>query len=170
MDFKSLIRDVPDFPKSGIMFKDITPLLKDNIAFNAVIRELSKPFKEVKIDQVLGIESRGFILAPAIALKLVCGFVPVRKPGKLPADTLKQSYALEYGTDSVEIHRDALSKGKNLLLVDDVLATGGTMEATCRLVEKLGGTIVATCFLLELAFLNGRAKLEPYPVETLLRY
>ena len=99
MDFKSLIRDVPDFPKSGIMFKDITPLLKDNIAFNAVIRELSKPFKEVKIDQVLGIESRGFILAPAIALKLGCGFVPVRKPGKLPADTLKQSYALEYGTD-----------------------------------------------------------------------
>ncbi len=170
MDFKSLIRDVPDFPKSGIMFKDITPLLKDNIAFNAVIRELSKPFKEVKIDQVLGIESRGFILAPAIALELGCGFVPVRKPGKLPADTLKQSYALEYGTDSVEIHRDALSKGKNLLLVDDVLATGGTMEATCRLVEKLGGTIVATCFLLELAFLNGRSKLEPYPVETLLRY
>ena len=170
MDFKSLIRDVPDFPKSGIMFKDITPLLKDNIAFNAVIRELSKPFKEVKIDQVLGIESRGFILAPAIALELGCGFVPVRKPGKLPADTLKQSYALEYGTDSVEIHRDALSKGKSLLLVDDVLATGGTMEATCRLVEKLGGTIVATCFLLELAFLNGRSKLEPYPVETLLRY
>ena len=170
MDLKSLIRDVPDFPKPGITFKDITPLLQDKNALKEVVVELARRFKGIEIDQVVGVESRGFILAPAIALELECGFVPVRKPGKLPADTLQQSYQLEYGTDSVEIHRDALSKGKRLLLVDDVLATGGTMEATCRLVEKLGGAIVGTCFMIELAFLNGREKLSPYPVEALLTY
>jgi adenine phosphoribosyltransferase len=170
MDLKSLIRDVADFPKPGIVFKDITPLLQDKKALKNVVVELSRRFKDAKIDQVVGVESRGFILAPAIALELGCGFIPVRKPGKLPADTIQQTYQLEYGTDSVEIHRDALNKGKRLLLVDDVLATGGTMEATCRLVEKLKGTIVGTCFMIELAFLQGRDKLSPYPVEALLIY
>ena len=170
MNLEAHIRDIPDFPKPGIVFKDITPLLGDPEAFDVSISELAKPFRDERIDAVVGIESRGFIFGAVVARELGVGFVPVRKPGKLPADTLSVSYALEYGEDTVEIHRDALSEGQEVLIVDDVLATGGTMAATCELVEKTGARITGVAFLVELGFLNGRNKLDGHAIHSVLTY
>jgi len=156
---KNLIRDVPDFPKAGISYKDITTLLKDPAGLMAAIRAMLGPFADDGVELVVGIESRGFILATPMALDLGCGFVPVRKPGKLPAETLRQEYDLEYGSDAVEIHADAIAPGQKVLLVDDVLATGGTLAATCQLLEKLGAEIVGISVLAELSFLQGRDRL-----------
>lgn len=167
---KSLIRDVADFPQKGIIFKDITPLLQDAGGLAAVVQGLADPFRDRGIEAVIGIESRGFILGAPVALALNCGFVPVRKPGKLPAATVKKEYALEYGTDAVEIHRDALRPGQRVLLVDDVLATGGTMQATASLIEGLGAEIEALVFLLELGFLEGRKKLSDKKIHSLIEY
>lgn len=160
MDLNPLIRDVPDFPKPGITFKDITPLLGNREALAYVVHVTAAHFAGVGITKVIGIESRGFICAPAIALGLGVGFVPVRKPGKLPWKCYEESYSLEYGADRLEIHVDALAPGDRVLLVDDVLATGGTMAAALRLVRKCGATPVACSFLIELGFLGGRAKLD----------
>ncbi len=170
MELKSFIRTVPDFPKKGIMFIDITTLLKDPKGFELTLEELYKLCKEKGITKVVGIESRGFIFGAALAAKLGVGFVPIRKPGKLPAKTLSESYELEYGTDKIEIHEDAVSKGDVILLHDDLLATGGTMEAACKLVEKLGGEIAQISFLVELTFLNGREKLKKFDVRSLVCY
>lgn len=170
MNLDDHIRDIPDFPKPGIIFKDITPLLGHPEAFDASIVELTAPFHNLQIDAVVGIESRGFIFGAVVARELGVGFVPVRKPGKLPADTLSVSYALEYGEDTVEIHRDALSKGQEILIVDDVLATGGTMAATCELVEKTGAHIAGVAILLELGFLDGRSKLDGHTIHSVLTY
>ncbi len=167
---KALIRDVPDFPKKGIIFKDITPLLKNGPALKFACDELAKGFKGIKIDQVIGIESRGFIFSPVLAYKLEAGFVPVRKKGKLPADKETVSYSLEYGEDSLEIHRDAIKKGTQVVIVDDLLATGGTSEAVVKLVEKLGGTVLGLAFLVELIFLKGRDRLKNYQVHSLIQY
>jgi adenine phosphoribosyltransferase len=164
------IRHVQDFPKKGIGFKDITTLLKDPDRFREAIDALLEPYLDSNVDKVVGVEARGFLLASAIAYHLHAGLVPVRKPGKLPAETLEESYSLEYGTDKVAIHRDAISKGDNVLMVDDLLATGGTMAAACRMVEKLGGNIVGVAFLIELDFLKGRAKLQAYPLHVLVHY
>jgi len=169
-DLAKHIRDVPDFPKKGILFKDITTLLKDPTAFRAAVDHLADRFADRNVDLVVGIESRGFIFGGAVAHKLDAGFVPVRKPGKLPAETLKEEYALEYGTDAVEIHTDAIRPGQRILMLDDLLATGGTMAATCRLVEKLDATIVAVAFLIELTFLNGREKLGEYETFSMIEF
>jgi adenine phosphoribosyltransferase len=165
-----LIRDVPDFPKPGIVFKDITPLLRDAKGFASAVDGLGTPVRGKKVDAVVGIESRGFIFGSALALRLGVGFVPIRKPKKLPWKTRTASYELEYGSDTVEIHEDALLPGQSVLLVDDLLATGGTMEACCRLVQELGAKIEACSFVIELAFLNGRERLKGTPVHSLLRY
>ncbi len=170
MDLKKLIREVPDFPKPGILFYDITTLLKDPAGFAAVIDALKHRYAGVKIDKVLGIEARGFIFAPALAYAIGAGFVPVRKPRKLPAETVCQEYALEYGTDKVEIHKDAIAPGENILIVDDLLATGGTAAAVSKLVEKLGGKVVGLGFVVELDFLHGRDKLAGHDVFSLLNY
>lgn len=170
MDLKNYIRTIPDFPKKGIMFKDVTTLFKDKNAFSYTIEQLYNLSKNKKITKVVGIESRGFILGSALAIKLGVGFVPIRKPGKLPAEKLSESYSLEYGTDSIEIHKDAIEEGDYVLLHDDLLATGGTMEAACKLVEKLGAKIVQISFLIELSFLNGREKLKKYEVHSLINY
>lgn len=167
---KSLIRDIPNFPKPGIIFKDITPLLKDGKALQIVCDDLTKQFEKNSIDLVVGIESRGFIFSPMIAYKLGAGFIPVRKKGKLPHKVERVAYALEYGEDFLEIHTDAVSKGNRVLIVDDVLATGGTAESVVKLVERLGGKVVGLAFLIELNFLNGRSKLSKYPVRSLLSY
>src|SRR6266700_2273472 len=167
---KSLIREVPDFPKKGILFYDITTLLKDKLGFAMLIDALSEHYLEKDIDLVLGMEARGFIFGPALAYRLNAGFVPVRKPGKLPAVTAKYDYALEYGTNTLEIHRDAIEKGQRVIIVDDLLATGGTAEATAKLAESLGGEIAGLGFVLELDFLNPREKLRPYDVFSLLHY
>ncbi len=167
---KSLIRDVPDFPKKGIIFKDITPLLKHEIAFRSACDQLAEPFKGIKIDQVVGIESRGFIFSPVIAYQLRAGFVPIRKKGKLPAAKESISYDLEYGVDSLEVHLDALKKGARVIIVDDLLATGGTAEAVIRLVEKLGASVIGLSFLIELAFLKGRERLKDYQMRSLIQY
>jgi adenine phosphoribosyltransferase len=167
---KSLIREVPDFPKPGILFYDITTLLKDPTGLRAVIDAMRGQFDSKSIDTVVGIEARGFIFAPAVAYALDAGFVPIRKPNKLPAETERVEYALEYGTDSIEMHRDAVQPGQNVLIVDDVLATGGTASAAARLVEKLGGTVVGLGFVIELDILQGRAKLPGYEIGTLLHY
>jgi adenine phosphoribosyltransferase len=167
---KSLIREVPDFPKPGILFYDITTLLKDAAGFKATIDALSTHYKTTGIDLVLGIEARGFIFAPAIAYALGAGFVPVRKPKKLPAERASISYDLEYGQDTLEIHRDAIQPGTRVLIVDDLLATGGTARATAQLVEILGGRIAGIGVLIELTFLQGRDKLGPYDVFSLLKY
>ncbi|MEP6961180.1 MAG: adenine phosphoribosyltransferase [Acidobacteriota bacterium] len=167
---KTLIRDVPDYPKAGILFYDITTLLKDATGLRAVIDGLLERTKDLKIDQVVGIEARGFIFGPAMAYAMNVGFVPIRKPKKLPAAVESQEYALEYGTDTIEIHLDAIQPGHNVLIVDDVLATGGTAQAAARLVEKLGGKVAALAFPIELDFLNGRAKLPGYRVESLIHY
>jgi adenine phosphoribosyltransferase len=160
MDLNACIRDIPDFPKPGIVFKDITPLLADAQALAETIRLLCEPVACENVQVVTGVESRGFIFGTAVAQELGVGFVPIRKPGKLPARTVSETYELEYGTDTVEIHADAIAPGQRVLMVDDLLATGGTMAAACSLVRKLGGEIISSSFVIELAFLNGRKKLE----------
>ena len=167
---KALIRDVPDFPQPGIVFKDITPLLADEIAFSSVIDLIVVHFGRGTVDKVVGIEARGFILASPVAYHFGAGFVPVRKQDKLPWETESEEYALEYGTASLEIHRDAVSPGERVLIVDDVLATGGTAAATVRLVEKLGGVVTGLGFIIELAFLNGRDQVAGYDLFSLISY
>jgi len=170
MDFKEKIREVLDFPTPGISFKDITTLLKDGDAFRQVIDELAAPFRDENIDLVVGPEARGFIVGVPVAYTLGAGFVPVRKPGKLPAETLVYEYMLEYGTDSLEIHKDAILPGQKVIIVDDLLATGGTVQATIKMVEALGGIIVGLVFLIELSYLDGRNKLGDYNIMSLLKY
>ncbi len=170
MDLKQSIRSIPDFPKPGIVFRDITTLLKDGAAFREAVDEMAAAFADKKPELVVGVESRGFIFGGAMAYKLGIGFVPVRKPGKLPAETVRAEYELEYGKDAIEIHKDAIRPGQKVLLVDDLLATGGTMAATVELVKQLGAEIVGIVFLIELAFLNGREKLAGYPVKALISY
>ncbi len=170
MDFKSFIRDVPNFPKDGIIFKDITPLLQSPEMLNKTTEALVQLVNGQKIDKVVGMESRGFIFGPLLASKLNAGFVPIRKPGKLPSTTLSETYDLEYGTDTLEIHKDSIQKGDMVLIHDDVLATGGTASAACKLVEKLGGTIVQCNFLIEITFLEGISKIEDYEAKSLLKY
>lgn len=168
-DLAKYIRNIPDFPKQGIQFKDITTLLQNPEAFKLCLDELQSSVHD-KIDVVVGTESRGFIFGAPLADRLGAGFVPVRKPGKLPAAILSESYALEYGTDTLEIHTDAISRGQTVVIVDDLLATGGTMEATAKLVEKVGGEIKAILFLVELEFLKGREKLGNFNVRSLVKY
>jgi adenine phosphoribosyltransferase len=167
---KALIRTVPDFPKPGILFYDITTLLKDPKGFAALIDALAQYYIDKDIDLVLGIEARGFIFGPALAYRLNAGFVPVRKPRKLPGPTARVTYDLEYGSDTLEIHVDAIEPGQRVVLVDDLLATGGTMEATIKLVQQLGGTIAGLGFAIELDFLKGRDRLKDYDVFSLLHY
>lgn len=169
-ELEKFIRNVPDFPKKGVGFKDITTLIKNGPVFQQAVNQLAGKFEHLAIDRVVGVESRGFIFASALAYKWGIGIVPVRKPGKLPAHRLQEKYALEYGTDAVEIHEDAIEKGQKVLIIDDLLATGGTVAATIRLVKRLGGEILGIGFLIELDFLNGRKKLEPYPVHSLVHY
>lgn len=170
MDYKALIREVPDFPKPGILFYDITPLLKHPAAFRSVTDELTQRYRGHDISKVVGIESRGFILAGPLAYHLQAGFVPVRRPGKLPADSFEVQYNLEYGSNSLAIHRDAIGMGERVLIVDDLLATGGTAAATVNLVRQLGGEIVALVFLVELASLKGRDRLPGHPVHSIITY
>lgn len=169
-ELKKLIREVPDFPKPGILFYDITTLLKNAKGLKTVINRMSEAFAGEKIDTVIGIEARGFIFAPALAYHIGAGFVPVRKPRKLPASTESISYELEYGTDTLEIHRDAVGQGHRVLIADDLLATGGTAKAVVDLVEKLGGQVVGLTFVIELDFLQGREKLANHNVYSLLQY
>ena len=169
-DLKRLIREVPDWPKPGILFYDLTTLLKDQRGFRALIDQLCGHYQGKKIDVVAGIEARGFIFAPALAYRLGAGFVPVRKPKKLPWKTEKVTYALEYGTDSLEVHQDAVQKGQRVLICDDLLATGGTAAATVELIRKLGCEVVGTGFAVELSFLNGRSKLPGLDVFSLIQY
>jgi adenine phosphoribosyltransferase len=170
IDLKQMIRSVPDFPKPGINFFDITTLLKEPAGLEATIDALSAPYADAGIDAVVGIESRGFILGSAVAQQIGAGFIPVRKPGKLPAKAIKEVYELEYGKDAIEIHADAIEKGQRVLIVDDVLATGGTAAATTRLVKQLGGTLHGLAFLIELTFLNGKSKLAGENVFSVLQY
>ena len=170
IDLKSKIRTIPDFPKKGIMFKDITPLLRDAAAFKQAVNQIKEYFKNKKIDVIASAESRGFIIGAALANELNAGFVPLRKPGKLPHKTLRQEFITEYSTDAFEIHADAVLKGENVLLVDDLLATGGTARAAIDLIEKLGGNVVGIAFLIELTFLNGKEKLKGYDILSLIKY
>jgi adenine phosphoribosyltransferase len=170
MDLKQHIRNVPDFPKPGILFYDITTLLRDPAGLKTTIDRLSAPYAGNGIDVVIGIESRGFILGAAVADRLGAGFIPIRKPGKLPAKSIKETYDLEYGKDALEIHADAVDKGQRVLIVDDVLATGGTAAAAAGLVKKLGGQLHGLAFLIELLFLNGKAKLSGEQVYSVLQY
>jgi adenine phosphoribosyltransferase len=167
---KGKIRSVPDFPKAGILFYDITTLLRDKDGFQATIEALAKPFEGKSIDVVIGIESRGFILGGAVADRLEAGFAPVRKKGKLPSHTVQETYDLEYGTDCLEIHSDAVDRGQKVLIVDDVLATGGTAAATTALVRKLGGDVQSLAFLIELEFLKGRSKIPNEKIHSVLKY
>jgi adenine phosphoribosyltransferase len=169
-ELKKLIREVPDFPKKGILFYDITTLLKDKAGFKKVVEYLTEKIRPFQPDVVLGIEARGFIFAPALAYNLGAGFVPVRKPKKLPAETERISYELEYGMDTLEIHKDAVKPGMSVVVADDLLATGGTSLATVRLVEKLGGKVAAVSFVIELVALKGRDRLSGYEVVSLLQY
>ena len=170
MDLEKIIRDVPDFPKEGIIFKDITTLLKDAEAFREAVDRLVDRYSGEQIDLVVAVEARGYIFGAPIAYKLGAGFIPVRKVGKLPAETVREEYELEYGTDAVEMHRDAIEPGQKVLIVDDLIATGGSAAATARLVEALGGDIVGIAFLIELAFLNGVDRLKEYDVFTIIQY
>ena len=170
MDLKKLIREVPDFPKPGILFYDISTLLKDRGGLAAVIDGLKDRYRDTRVDVVVGMEARGFIFAPALAYALGAGFVPVRKPKRLPAETISVSYDLEYGKDSLEMHKDAVSPGSRVLIVDDLLATGGTAAATACLVREAGGAVAGIGFVIELTFLNGRGKLAGYDVFSLLQY
>ena len=167
---KTKIRQVPDFPKPGILYYDITTLLRDPVGLREVLDGLTEPFRDQQIDLVVGTESRGFILGAAVADRLRAGFVPARKPGKLPAGTIQQSYDLEYGSDALEIHQDAIEQGQRVLIVDDLLATGGTARAALDLVSKTGGEIAGMAFLVELQFLGGRARLGDVPMFVALRY
>ncbi len=168
MRLKSKIRNIPDFPKEGILFKDITPLLKDGKALKEAIRRMAAMFKDYDIDYIVGIEARGFLVGTPLAIALEKGFIPIRKPGKLPHEVLHMAYELEYGENVLEIHKDAVSKGDKILLIDDLLATGGTTLAATKMIEKLGGEVVACGFLLELDKLDGREVLKDYEVKSLL--
>lgn len=170
MNLKEKIRNIYDYPVEGIIFRDITTLLRDKDAFKEAIDRLAEIAKDFKPDQIVGVEARGFIVGATLAYVLNCGFIPIRKPGKLPYDTIKKSYGLEYGTDVVELHTDALKDGKKVLIVDDLLATGGTCKATANLIEELGGEVLACVFLIELVGLGGRERLENYEVRSLLKY
>jgi len=170
MDLAKMIRDVPDFPKEGIIFKDITTLIKDPEGFKEAVDVLGDHYTGRDIDLVAAVEARGYIFGAPIALKLGAGFIPVRKVGKLPAETLREQYELEYGTDAVEMHKDAIQPGQKVLIVDDLIATGGSAAATARLVERLGGKVVGIAFLIELAFLHGVEKLQGYDVFTVIQY
>ncbi len=169
-DLKKLIREVPDFPKPGILFYDITTLIKDKCGFRAVIDGLKYHYRDAQVDVVLGIEARGFIFAPALAYALGAGFVPVRKPKKLPAECVSVTYDLEYGTDTLEMHKDAIGNGNKVLIVDDLLATGGTAAGAARIVESVGGTVAGMGFVVELTFLNGRNRLAGRDVFSLIQY
>ena len=169
-EIKSLIREVPDFPKPGILFYDLTTLLKDGSGLRKVIDVLTEQYKGRSIDKVVGIEARGFIFAPSLAYNLNAGFVPVRKKGKLPAETISASYELEYGDDILEMHKDAIEQNEQVLIVDDLIATGGTAAATARMVSELGGEVVEFAFIVELLGLNGSAKLDGYEVFSILQY
>ncbi|MDQ1272726.1 MAG: adenine phosphoribosyltransferase [Planctomycetota bacterium] len=169
-DLKKLVRDVPDFPKKGILFKDITTLLQNPKGLRDAVETISTYYKNKKVDIVVGAEARGFILAPVIAFNLGAGFTPIRKPGKLPYEKISMSYALEYGTDTLEIHKDGVRKGQQVLMVDDLLATGGTMSACCKLVESLGGNIIGCAFLIELTSLNGKKALNNYDLFSVIKY
>jgi len=168
VNLSEFIRDVPDFPKKGIVFKDITPLLADPGALAEAVRQMAARFQGAEVDLVASAEARGFIFGPAVAMALGAGFIPVRKPGKLPCRTREATYQLEYGTDTVQMHADAVKSGQKVLLVDDLVATGGTMEATARLVEELGGEVAGMCFLVELAFLKPRERLAGRRIESLV--
>jgi len=170
MNLSEYIRDIPDFPKPGILFRDITPLLASPQAVNYCVKQFIAALQGTRIDKVVGVESRGFFFSTLLAQQLNAGFIPVRKPGKLPYHTLKASYELEYGNDSLEMHTDAIQPGERILIHDDVLATGGTAAAVCELVQKAGGEIVQCCFLAELLFLNGRQKLSGQNIYSLLQY
>lgn len=167
---RSKIRDIPDFPKPGILFKDITPLLQDQSLFSKIIDTLAERYSAKKVNGIIGIESRGFIFGSALAYKLGTSFVPVRKSGKLPYQTIQTSYALEYGTATIEMHTDGLEKGQSVVVMDDLLATGGTAEAACQLVEKLGGKVLECAFVVELTFLNGKKKLNGREIFSLVQY
>ena len=170
MDLKSIIRDIPDFPKPGIIFKDITPLFKDAKTITYILDSLAEPWRGKNIDVIVGAEARGFLIGPGLAKRLGAGFVPIRKPGKLPADTLSHFYNLEYGSDTLEIHRDAIIQNHNVLVVDDLLATGGTVKACIELVKRLKGNVIGACFIIELSFLNGRDQIHPVEINSLLKY
>jgi adenine phosphoribosyltransferase len=170
VDLRAYVRDVPDFPHPGITFKDITPMLLEPAALRGAIASLAEIARPLAPDIVVAAEARGFILGAALALELGAGFVPARKPGKLPHDVVSTQYELEYGTDSLEMHADAFAGGARVLLHDDLLATGGTARAVCELADRLGAEVLGAVFLVELAFLGGRARLEPYPVHSLIRY
>lgn len=170
MDLKAKIRNIPDFPKKGIVFRDITPLLMDSSAFRYAVDTMSQYYKEKKIDAILGAEARGFIFGAALAYKMGVGFIPVRKPGKLPYETCKVSYDLEYGSNVMEMHVDAIGKGDKILIVDDLVATGGTAKAQAELVESRGGSVVGFCFLVELEFLNPRKMLQNYDIFSMVKY
>ena len=170
MNIKDLIREIPNFPQDGVLYKDITPLLKDPAGLSAAVQAMLAPFADAEVDLVAGIEARGFVFATPIALELGCGFVPVRKPGKLPAATLSRAFALEYGETALEIHTDAIAPGQKVLVVDDVLATGGTLAATCQVLEKLGAVVAGISVLAELSFLSGRDLLHGYKLESAIVY
>jgi adenine phosphoribosyltransferase len=170
MDLEKIIRDVPDFPQEGIIFKDITTLLKDKDAFKQTIDMMVEKYRDQKIDKIIGIESRGFIFGGAVAYLLGCGFVPARKPGKLPAEKISESYTLEYGSNTLELHTDAVEEGERVVIIDDLLATGGTAAAVANLVKRLKGNVIGIEFLIELEFLKGIEKLKGYNVHSYLRY
>lgn len=170
MDLKQKIRSIPDFPKKGIVFRDITTLIRDGAAFRVAVDKMAEHYHGMEIDSILGAEARGFIFGAALAYKIGTGFIPVRKPGKLPYTTCKVSYDLEYGSNEVEIHVDAINKGDKILIVDDLVATGGTAKAQAELVESRGGKVIGFCFLIELEFLNPRKVLENYDVFSLIKY
>lgn len=169
-ELKNIIREIPDFPKPGILFYDLTTLMNDARGFRSALDGLAERYQGVQVDAVVGIEARGFIFAPTVAYRLGCGFIPARKPGKLPGETVKVTYDLEYGTDSLEIHQGAIQPDQRILIVDDLIATGGTAAAVARLVEKMGGDLVGLAFLVELEFLNGRKDLEGWEVFSLVKY
>lgn len=170
MELKDYIRSIQDYPKEGILFRDITTLLKDKDAFKLAIDKMAEQVKDKKIDLIVGAESRGFLIGSALAYKMNCGFIPVRKKGKLPYKTISEEYALEYGTDTLYMHEDAIKKGDNVLVVDDLIATGGTALAMIKMVEKLGGNVIGSSFLIELEELNGRKEIEKYPINILIKY
>ncbi len=169
-DLKSIVRSVPDFPKKGIVFRDITTLLSDRNGFQKTIDIFHERYKDQRIEKVVSVESRGFIFGSVLAYRLGAGFIPIRKPGKLPSEKIREEYQLEYGTDAMEIHRDAIQRGERVLMHDDLLATGGTVLAACKLVERLGGEIIGLSFLIELRFLNGRNRLESYDIFSIIGY
>lgn len=170
MELKDYIRNIKDYPKEGILFRDITTLLKDKDAFKLAIDKMAEQVKDKKVDLIVGAESRGFLIGSALAYRMNSGFIPVRKKGKLPYKTISEEYALEYGTDTLFMHEDAIKKGDNVLVVDDLIATGGTALAMIKMVEKLGGTVIGSSFLIELEELNGRKEIEKYPINVLIKY